>query len=58
MKYLYRLYQLCIAAPILAVATVLTALMLHTAFSWADWAGLVLMVATIVLVALQAREQA
>ena len=39
-------------------ATVLTALMLHTAFSWADWAGLVLMVATIVLVALQAREQA
>lgn len=26
MKYLYRLYQLCIAAPILAVATVLTAL--------------------------------
>ena len=34
-------------------ATVLTALMLHTAFSWADWAGLVLMVATIVLVTLQ-----
>ena len=34
-------------------ATVLTALLLHTAFSWADWAGLVLMVATIVLVTLQ-----
>ena len=34
-------------------ATVLTAVMLHTAFSWADWAGLVLMVATIVLVTLQ-----
>ena len=34
-------------------ATVLTALMLHTAFSWADWAGLILMVATIILVTLQ-----
>ena len=34
-------------------ATVLTALLLHTAFSWADWAGLVLMVATIILVTLQ-----
>ncbi len=39
-------------------ATVLTALMLHTAFSWADWAGLVLMVATIVLVTLQSAESA
>ena len=37
-------------------ATVLTALMLNTAFSWADWAGLVLMVATIVLVTLQSAE--
>ena len=34
-------------------ATVITALALHTAFSWADWVGLVLMVATIVLVTLQ-----
>lgn len=34
-------------------ATVLTALLLHTAFTWADWAGLALMVATIVLVTLQ-----
>ena len=34
-------------------ATVITALALGTAFSWADWAGLVLMVATIVLVTLQ-----
>ncbi|MBQ1839836.1 MAG: EamA family transporter [Atopobiaceae bacterium] len=39
-------------------ATVLTALMLNTAFSWADWAGLVLMVATIVLVTLQSAESA
>jgi drug/metabolite transporter (DMT)-like permease len=37
-------------------ATVLAALMLGTAFSWADWAGLALMVATIFLVALQGRE--
>ena len=36
-------------------ATVLSALWLGTAFSWADWAGLVLMVATIVLIALQSR---
>lgn len=36
-------------------ATVIAALWLGTAFSWADWAGLVLMVATIALVALQAR---
>lgn len=34
-------------------ATVITALALGTAFTWADWAGLVLMVATIVLVTLQ-----
>lgn len=38
-------------------ATVLTALMLHTAFSWADWAGLVLMVATVILVTLQSAEE-
>lgn len=37
-------------------ATVLTAVMLHTAFSWADWAGLVLMVATIILVTLQSTQ--
>ena len=37
-------------------ATVITALALGTAFSWADWAGLVLMVATIVLVTLQSAE--
>ena len=37
-------------------ATVLTAVVLHTAFSWADWAGLVLMVATIVLVTLQSTQ--
>lgn len=37
-------------------ATVLTALMLHTAFSWADWAGLVLMVATVILVTLQSAQ--
>lgn len=36
-------------------ATVLAALWLATAFSWADWAGLALMVATIVLVAMQGR---
>lgn len=36
-------------------ATVIAALWLGTAFSWADWAGLALMVATIALVALQAR---
>lgn len=35
-------------------ATVITALWLGTVFSWADWVGLVLMVATIMLVALQA----
>ena len=35
-------------------ATVITALWLGTAFSWADWAGLILMVATIFLVAIQA----
>lgn len=39
-------------------ATVITALALHTVFSWADWAGLVLMVATIVLVTLQSVETA
>lgn len=37
-------------------ATVLTAVMLGTAFSWADWAGLVLMVATIILVTLQSER--
>lgn len=37
-------------------ATVLTALTLHTAFSWADWVGLALMVATIALVTRQAAE--
>lgn len=39
-------------------ATVITALALGTAFSWADWAGLVLMVATIMLVALQSSRTA
>ena len=39
-------------------ATVITVLALHTVFSWADWAGLVLMVATIVLVTLQSVETA
>ena len=34
-------------------ATVISALWLATAFSWADWAGLVLMVATIFLIAWQ-----
>jgi drug/metabolite transporter (DMT)-like permease len=34
---------------------VLTALLLHTAFSWADWAGLALMVATVFLIALKSR---
>ena len=38
-------------------ATVLTAVVLGTAFSWADWAGLVLMVATIILVTLQSAEK-
>ena len=38
-------------------ATVITAIALGTAFSWADWAGLVLMVATIVLVTLQSVER-
>lgn len=37
-------------------ATVITALALGTAFSWADWAGLVLMVATIMLVAMQSAQ--
>ena len=37
-------------------ATVLTAVMLGTAFSWADWTGLVLMVATIILVTLQSKK--
>lgn len=37
-------------------ATLISALWLGTAFSWADWAGLALMVATIFLIALQARE--
>lgn len=36
-------------------ATVLSALWLGTTFAWADWAGLVLMVATILLIALQSR---
>lgn len=36
-------------------ATVIAALWLGTAFSWADWVGLGLMVATIALVALQTR---
>lgn len=36
-------------------ATVISAIWLGTAFSWADWAGLALMVATIFLIALQAR---
>jgi drug/metabolite transporter (DMT)-like permease len=39
-------------------ATVLAALLLHTAFSWADWVGLALMVATIILVALQSPREA
>lgn len=38
-------------------ATVITALALGTTFSWADWAGLALMVATIVLVTLQSTEE-
>lgn len=37
-------------------ATVITALWLGTAFSWADWMGLVLMVATIFLVAIQSNR--
>lgn len=37
-------------------ATVISALWLGTAFAWADWAGLALMVATIFLIALQAQE--
>ena len=39
-------------------ATVISALWLATSFSWADWAGLVLMVATICLIALQSRTNA
>lgn len=39
-------------------ATVIAALALGTNFSWADWAGLVLMVATIVLVTLQSARGA
>ena len=38
-------------------ATVISALWLHTAFSGADWAGLVLMVATIMLVALESHAK-
>lgn len=38
-------------------ATVITALWLGTAFSGADWAGLVLMVVTILLVAMQTRSE-
>lgn len=38
-------------------ATVISAVWLGTAFSWADWAGLALMVATIFLIALQARAE-
>lgn len=37
-------------------ATVISALWLGTAFGWADWAGLALMVVTIFLIALQSRE--
>jgi len=37
-------------------ATVISALWLGTAFSWADWAGLALMVATIILIAQQEKE--
>jgi drug/metabolite transporter (DMT)-like permease len=37
-------------------ATVISALWLGTAFSWADWTGLALMVATILLIALQKHE--
>jgi len=39
-------------------ATVISALWLATPFSWADWAGLALMVATICLIALQSRADA
>lgn len=38
-------------------ATVISALWLGTAFAWADWAGLALMVATIFLIALQTRAR-
>ena len=38
-------------------ASVISALWLSTAFCWADWAGLALMVATIMLVALQAKAE-
>ena len=37
-------------------ATVITALLLHTSFSWADWVGLALMVTTVILVARQSAE--
>ena len=37
-------------------ATVISALWLGTAFTWADWVGLALMVATIFLIALQEKE--
>ena len=37
-------------------ATVICALVLGTAFSWADWVGLALMVATVILVAQQSAE--
>ena len=36
-------------------ATVISALWLGTAFAWADWAGLALMVLTILLIAWQSR---
>lgn len=39
-------------------ATIFAALLLGTAFSWADWAGLALIVTTIALVTLQANQQA
>ena len=38
-------------------ATVIAAVWLGTAFSWADWAGLALMVATIALVTFQANDK-
>ena len=38
-------------------ATVISALWLSTAFSWADWCGLALMVATIFLIALQPHDE-
>ena len=38
-------------------ATVITAVALATAFTWADWVGLILMVATIVLVTLESARR-